>query len=147
MNARQKITKKVSLILPYYGVFPKYFDVWVSGAEKNTWIDFYIITDNKDAIKYCRGNVHVVDMPFAEIKRRIEKVSNKQICLKQPYKLCDYKPTYRAIFNDLIQDSEFWGYIDPDVVIGDLSLIINDDTMSRFDMIGGCSPYYAIMSA
>lgn len=85
-------------------------------------------------------------MPLTEIKRRIEKVSNRKVCLKQLYKLCDYKPTYGAIFNDLIQDSEFWVYIDLDVIICDLSLIINDDTIMQFDVIEGI-PYYAIMSS
>lgn len=34
MNAREKITKKVSLILQYYGVFPNCFVAWGSGTEK-----------------------------------------------------------------------------------------------------------------
>lgn len=34
MNAIEKNAKKVSLILQYYGVFPKCFGAWGSGTEK-----------------------------------------------------------------------------------------------------------------
>lgn len=141
MNNKYKLTKKVSLILPYYGIFPNYFRNWIEGAKNNPKIDFYIVTDSNEIDGWCKeNNLHVIKLSMSAIKERIEKIVGTKVCLSRPYKLCDYKPTYGAIFSELLKDSDYWGYIDPDVVIGDMSIIINDDMLSRYNIVGGVAP-------
>lgn len=59
MNEYTKSMKyKICLILPYYGVFPNYFHLWINSAAYNSFIDFYIIT-NSDFPYQLPDNIHV----------------------------------------------------------------------------------------
>lgn len=132
---------KVCYIFPYYGKFPNYFDLWLESVRHNAHIaDFYIITDSDFPFSTIPSNVFLVNISLNEIKERLDKVTGVNCCLKSPYKLCDYRPAYGAVFNDIVRGYDFWGWCDPDIIWGDLSLFINDDTMSKFDVIGGRGP-------
>lgn len=62
---------KICLILPYYGVFPNYFHLWINSAAYNSFIDFYIITDS-DFPYQLPDNIHVKTISLNEIKLRIK---------------------------------------------------------------------------
>jgi len=53
----------------------------------------------------------------------VETASKKlgfDINLNSPYKLCDFKPTYGIIFEDMLSAYQYWGYGDMDIVFGDI---------------------------
>lgn len=131
-----KMENKVCLILPYYGVFPNYFHLWIESASHNPRIDFYIITDS-DFHYHLPPNIHLVHLPLNEIKERLEQKTGLSVCLSSPYKLCDYKPAYGLIFEDIVHSYNYWGWCDPDIVWGDLDLIINKESIDEYDVIGG----------
>ena len=45
--------------------------------------------------------------------------------VNSPYKLCDYKPVYGLIFDEDLQDYDFWGHCDVDLIFGDIRKFIN----------------------
>lgn len=127
---------KVCLISPYYGIFPNYFHLWIESASHNPKIDFYIITDSE--FNYSLPpNIHQIHLSLNGIKERVERITGLKVCLSSGYKLCDYRPAYGLIFDDFVKNYDFWGWCDPDVVFGDLSLIVNKETMDEYDVIGG----------
>lgn len=62
--------------------------------------------------------------------------TDSRLSLEKPYKLCDYRKLYGAIFQDYLGNYEFWGYCDIDVIFGDLDSFISDEVLSIFDKIG-----------
>ena len=50
------------------------------------------------------SNVHVVPMTLEEFKANAKKKLGFDVCIPQPYKLCDFKPAYGFLFEDYIQD-------------------------------------------
>ena len=42
--------KKIIIIIPYFGEFPNYFDLWMKSVKYNSDIDFLLNM-------YCRGSV------------------------------------------------------------------------------------------
>lgn len=120
--------------MPYYGKYPGYFDLWLKTAGANRTIDFYIITDIKDHLDYP-PNVHVVDVCFNDLKQHIRNLFDFEIRLKTPYKLCDYKPAYGLIFQDLINKYDCWGYCDPDVIWGDIRTFVTDEILNSNEKI------------
>ena len=52
-----------------------------------------------------------------------------------PYKLTDLKPFIGFIHQEELRDYDFWGMGDLDLVYGNLSMIINDSNMDRYDVI------------
>lgn len=126
---------RVAIILPYYGTFPNYFDIWLYSAGGNSSIDFIIITDsNMDGYKIPE-NIKVISMSLEEIRKRISKEVDFEVSLESAYKLCDYKPTYGAIFEDLMSEYTHWGYCDSDIVFGDLCKFLTQERLSNYDRI------------
>lgn len=127
--------KKIVLFIPYFGTFPNYFQLFLNSCSKNETINWIIFTDNDTEYKYPK-NVRRVLMSFSEIKERIQKKFNFPICLKAPYKLCDYRPAYGLIFEDYTKGYDFWGYCDTDLLFGNLRKFLPDDLLVQYDKVG-----------
>jgi len=121
------------LIVPYFGKMPLYYKIWEMSARKNSTIDFLIITDDKSTIG--KDNIKVIHMKFEELKKRIQKIFDFDICLEKPYKLCDYKPAYGLIFEDELKGYDFWGHCDIDLVFGDIRHFVTDRILEENDKV------------
>lgn len=122
---------KIAVISPYFGKLPKNINFTIRSMINNSFIDWYIITD--DYTICTTKNVNVIYKKFDEIKKLIKKKINTNI--SYPYKLCDYKPTYGLLFEDILCKYKVWGYCDLDVIFGDLSKFITSDMIKNFDKI------------
>ena len=58
-----------------------------------------------------------------------------KINIKIPYKFCDFRPAFGEIFCEDLQNYDFWGTIDLDIVLGKISHFIDDDILCRYDKI------------
>lgn len=126
---------RVALIIPYFGILPNYFPLWLQSAAYNKEIDYLLFTDCSLGDYHIPHNVKCVKMTFCEIKQRIDDILDFNYILHSPYKLCDYKPLYGLIFSDYLREYEFWGHCDPDVIWGDLSNFITDDLLAKYDRL------------
>ncbi|MCB2293931.1 hypothetical protein LGK95_10405 [Clostridium algoriphilum] len=126
--------EKIAIIIPYFGAYPNYFNLWLFSAGYNPSIDFYIITDIKTELNYP-PNVHVVPMSFEDVKKKIQSLFNFIITLDSPYKLCDYKPAYGLIFNEIIEGYDFWGHCDGDIIWGNLRKFLIGEVLNSYERI------------
>lgn len=126
--------KSIALLMPYYGKYPNYFNLWLKSASHNSTIDFLIITDI-DAEIEMPSNVKIINMSFRELKERIQKMFQFNIKLEKAYKLCDYRPVYGLVFQDFISEYDFWGHCDPDVIWGDLRKFITNEVLESNDKV------------
>jgi hypothetical protein len=55
--------------------------------------------------------------------------------IQHPYKICDLKPAYGEIFDQLIEGYDFWGYGDLDLVYGNIMSFFPEAELDRFDII------------
>ena len=115
---------KICLIFPYFGRFNNYFNLWLHSAEQNDLIDFYVITDIKNLPSKKSKNVFFVNQSLADIKNKARSVLGFECRLENPYKLCDYKPIYNLLFDEIVNDYEYWGYGDMDLIFGDLNSFV-----------------------
>lgn len=112
--------KKCVFILPYFGTFKNYFPLFLKSCERNPEFSWLLITDSTVSYPYP-DNVTVLRMTFEELRKRVQEKFDFEISLPRPYKLCDFKPAYGLIFEELVRDYEWWGYCDCDVILGRLS--------------------------
>lgn len=123
--------KTIVLIIPYFGPFPNYFNLWLRSAEKNPTVDFLIFTDN--TIDFQHGkNIRFVPCDFTEFKEKIQAVIEFPICLDAPYKLCDYKPVYGCALQKYIAKYDFWGHCDVDLIFGNIRKFISDEILEKY---------------
>lgn len=132
--------KSIVIIIPYFssaekGKFPNFFSLWMSSARMNLTVDFLLITNISEAEQIDEPNVKVVKMQFAELNHRVQRLFHFKISLDTPYKLCDFKPAYGEIFEELISDYEYWGFGDLDLVYGNIRKFVTDDVLENYDRI------------
>lgn len=125
--------KKIVLISCYFGAFPSYFPLFLKSCQENNTIDFLIFTDNQ--YNELPKNVGFIKTTFEEIGSVIQSKFNFKITLDQPYKLCDYKPAYGYIFEKHIQDYDFWGYCDLDLIFGNLRKYLTEEKLEQYDKL------------
>lgn len=124
---------KIVLIVPYYGRFPNYFDLFLKSCEFNRSVNWLIFSDNSyDSLP---PNVNLVKMSLNELEALISNKLEKNVELPHPYKLCDFKPAYGFIFSDYIKEFDFWGHCDLDMIFGDIRRFITDDILEKYDKI------------
>lgn len=126
--------KKCVLILPYFGKFNNYFPLFLKSCGYNPSYDFLIFTDNTDFYNYPQ-NVHVVPMTLNEFRANASQKLGFEPCIPTAYKLCDFKPAYGFLFEDYIQDYEYWGHCDCDLVFGNLEKVLSPVLDKDYDKI------------
>lgn len=110
--------KSIVLILPYFGKFNEYFSLFLNSCKYNKTINWLIYTDDKRQFSYP-PNVKVIYCTFSDFKKRIERNFQFNISLDAPYKLCDFKPAYGEALQQDIEEFNFWGHCDCDLIFGD----------------------------
>lgn len=128
------VSKKICIIIVYFGIFPNYFQLWLNSCKYNNKINFLLFTDNETKYEYP-SNVKVIYTSFQTIKNKIQSIFDFTINLKTPYKLCDYKPTYGSVFQEYLKGYDYWGHCDLDIIFGNLTNFINDELLSKYDKI------------
>ncbi|MGN0495220.1 MAG: DUF6625 family protein [Lachnospiraceae bacterium] len=133
---KQQIKNKIVFIVPYFGTFPPYFMEWMysAGYLADQNIDFLLITNNELEC-LIPSNIRLLPMSFEEFRKKVQDKFDFQVALDTPYKICDFKPALGYIFQDEINQYQFWGNCDIDQVWGDVRKFITDDILNQYDRI------------
>ena len=123
--------QKIALIVAYFGKVPSFYKAWEATAVANPTIDFYIFTDDTSIIP--QKNIFIKYTSFSEFKALIQEKFEFEIALELPYKLCDYRPAYGYIFQDLLKEYDWWGYCDMDMVFGNIRKFFNDSILLKYE--------------
>lgn len=135
--------RKCAFILPYYGKFPNYFQLFLKSCGANPDFDWLVFTDDRTTYDYP-ANVHVHYETFKDMQRRVANAFDFRPQLHKPYKLCDLKPMYGCLFKDYLKNYRFWGHCDCDLVFGKLNHFITDELLDEYDklfVLGHCALY------
>lgn len=123
--------KKIALIIPYFGKFKDWFQLFLISCKNNPSIDWIIFTDDRTDYNYPR-NVMVNYTTFKSIKEKIQENFDFTICLDTPYKLCDYKPVYGEVFSEELKGYDFWGYCDIDLIFGNIRKFLTEELLNQY---------------
>ncbi len=135
LNKEGDMKNRICFIIPWFGALPSSFNAWVSSASYNDDVDFFLFTDNIYQGQ-CPDNIKWNVISWKQMKERVNKAIGFHAALKDPYKLCDFKPAYGDIFHEYIHEYQFWGFCDIDIVFGKIRDFITDDLLDRYDKIG-----------
>lgn len=130
MDSENKI--RFVVLVVWMGKFPTSFRLWLMSAKSQPF-DFIFVTDQDQPLD-CNC-YKWYKYTLEQLKFRISQVVNFQVNLSYPYKLCDYKPAYGEIFNDIIKEYHYWGYCDLDIIFGNSQVIIDEVERSFPDRI------------
>lgn len=114
---------RICIILPYFGTFNEYFNLFLESCKFNKTIDWYILTDDKNSYNYP-GNVYVTYCAFSDIQKKAYKLLGDDIQIDTPYDLCKFRVIYHKLFPEIVDTYIYWGFCDCDLIWGDISTLI-----------------------
>lgn len=126
---------KIRLISCYFGELQSEFYLWLNSCRYNKSIDFLFVTDQEISTDICPPNVKIMVTTLKNIKDKADMIFNFNVELNTPYKLCDYKVAYGLIFHKELEQYDFWGYCDSDMVLGNIRKYITDEILAKYDKI------------
>ena len=125
---------KFIVVIPYFGKLPNYFQLWLNSCMYNEEIKWLLFLDDKTKYSYPE-NVEVVYSSLKNIEMLIRDKLNMDVHIKNPYKLCDFRPLYGKIFTEYIEKYDYWGYGDFDVIYGNITDEIKNAAKQDVDKI------------
>ena len=125
---------KIALVIPYFGRFNNYFELFLKSCSKNPTVTWFIFTDDKSQYDYP-PNIIVNYMSFNELSDKIQSLYDFEVLLNTPYDLCNFKVAYGEIFKEYLKEYDYWGYCDNDVIFGDIRKFITDNILEKYNKI------------
>lgn len=126
--------KKSIIIIPYFGTFPSFFQLFLNSCRYNETFTWLIYTDDHTEYDYPK-NVLVNYIAYHDF---IDKIQNKfdfKVEINRPHKLCDFKVAYGYIFENEIKEYDYWGHGDLDVIYGNLDNFVTPLIEKGYDKI------------
>jgi hypothetical protein len=124
---------KIIMIIPYFGQWPEWINLYFYSCGQNKIIDFYFFTDCNIPENHAE-NLHFQGISFQHYCRMAGERLAINFAPKTPYKLCDLKPFYGFIHADLIKDYDFWAFGDIDLVLGDVQAFYSGELLKKYDV-------------
>lgn len=138
---------KVALIIPYFGQWPEWFELYLLSVAHNP-LDVFFFTDCEIPSE-VPDNVHITQITFEDYCTLVSGRLGFTFRPNDTYKLCDLKPFYGIIHQDIVSEYEFWGFGDIDLIYGDMSLLLSPQLLARYDFVSThsdrVSGHFAIM--
>ena len=98
-------------------------------CSKQNNIDFIYFTDCDEFINLASK------FSFEEYCENASKRLKVDFHPEHAYKLCDLRPFYGFIHQDILEQYDFWGYGDNDLIYGNLKVLTNDNMLNLYDVI------------
>ena len=125
--------KTILLFMAYYGKLPNYFKLWLACAKNNPSVDFCLITDEDDL--ELPKNVRLKHMSFEDFKGAIQKKFTFQISLENYGRISQFRPAFAYIFPEEVSGYDFWGFIECDLIFGDIRHFLTDEILESYDKV------------
>lgn len=128
---------RIALIIPYFGKFPEWMELYLYTCSRNPQIDFHYYTDCKIPDKIYPNTIFH-EITFTEYYSLINNTLNisfGSVSHNKAFKLCDIRPFLCLLHPQILSEYEWWGWGDIDVIYGDLSQLINTKNLSRYNLI------------
>lgn len=125
---------RICVINCYWGPWPKWIRFFFESCQNNSEIDWLFFTDNEKT-SVQGDNIKLVKHNIADFNSLASSKLDIKVEINDPYKVCDFKPAFGKIFEDFIEEYDFWGYCDLDIIVSKLSSFINSKLLNQYDII------------
>lgn len=127
--------KRIAIIVPYYGRFGGIMDFWLKSVSNNPTIDFIMFTDL--CVKNKPKNLITINWTFNELVSYTQKNFDFEVNIPDPYKFIEFRPAYGEIFSEYLEEYDFWGYCDTDLIYGDIRKFVTEILLDKYDKLFG----------
>ncbi|MBU2706238.1 hypothetical protein KCM76_09585 [Zooshikella marina] len=122
--------KTIAIIIPYFGQWPEWIDLYIESCKHNPTIDWLLFSDCPPPNNTAK-NVKLTYISFQDYKKKISDALDINFEDADPYKLCDIKPALGFIHQDEIKHYDYYGFGDIDVIYGDIRSFYNEQVLTH----------------
>lgn len=126
--------QRIALIMPYFGKWPEWIDLFLYSCSRNPQIDFLFYTDCP-VPEHPYSNVKFTAISFADYCDRASAALGIDFHPSYAYKLCDLKPFYGIIHEAELKGYDWWGFGDLDLIYGDMQPLLRMAEKSKYDVL------------
>lgn len=123
---------RIAIIIPYFGKWPEWIDLYLFSCAHNSEIDWHFFTDCE--IKIKGDNIFFYSISFFDYCKLVSDRLKINFKPNSAYKLCDLKPFLGYIHAEIILEYKFWGFGDVDVVWGNIKEFYTDKLLNQYDV-------------
>lgn len=139
---------KTLLIIPYVGKLNVDSLESLKTLLKNSFIDVLLLTDDEEFLttKLESENLKTSYINLRSIDELLLNKLTVEVKLKNPYKLCDFRPFFWKIFEDFfdITKYDYVGHCDLDVLYGDLEPYFLFDSNDLLPNVLGSNGHFCV---
>jgi hypothetical protein len=125
--------RKICFVVVYFGKWPVWFPAFLQSCKRNPSINWIFFTDCAPPA-YHPSNIVFHEKTLSQIRRLIRRKIGSEAGLEDRYKIPDYKPAYGLLFEDYLNDFDFWGHCDIDIIWGDIRKYVTEDILDTCDV-------------
>lgn len=125
---------KIAQVIPYFGKWPEWFDLYLFSCGKNRMIDFIFYTDCPIP-KTTYPNTKFLSITATDYYKLVGERLGIDYNIDNAYKLTDLKPFLGAVHAHELKEYDFWSFGDLDLVYGDLSGLLSEYNLSKYDLL------------
>ena len=125
---------RVAHIIPFFGHWPEWIELYLYSCGRNPMMDFIFYTDCP-LPKHRYKNTIFHSCSYEEYCQLVSERLNIRFLPKNAYKLIDIKPFVGAIHEKELKGYDFWGMGDLDLIYGDLTLLVNEENLKKYHLI------------
>jgi len=122
--------KSIVIIIPYFGKWPEWFELFLVSCKWNESIDWLFYTDCPEP-EYSLPNVRYIHTSFTDYCALVSSKLGIDFKPTNAYKLCDVKPFYGFIHEQDIAAYDYFGFGDVDVIYGNLRHFLTDHVLTH----------------
>ncbi|MDQ4077234.1 MAG: hypothetical protein M3220_13420 [Chloroflexota bacterium] len=124
----------IRLVTAWGGAIPTYLPLFFGTAAYNPTIEFLFVADSPQPFP-LPANVQWVERSMPDLLASMGERLGCDLSHAEPYKLCDFKPTFGVALADLLEGCDFWGHVDCDLILGDLRAFATDNRLAEHDVL------------
>ncbi|MCX5706136.1 MAG: hypothetical protein NTW13_00420, partial [Candidatus Omnitrophica bacterium] len=125
--------KTIIMLMPYFGNWPEWFNLYLETCKQNTTINWLFFTDCPEPENKCL-NVRYIRMSFEEFRKYAGEKLGFPLNMSHPYKICDLRVAFGVIFDEYIAGYDYWGFGDIDLLYGNIRKFLTDNIL-RYNVI------------
>lgn len=125
---------QIALIVVYFGQIPHFIRLFLKGCQYNSNVDFWFFTNWDWSSLEVMPNIKNIPFTLDQFNRLATQKCGVKIDIKRAYKLCDLKPAWPHIFEDYVDNYQYVGYCDIDLIFGSIGSFFTDQIRNSADL-------------
>lgn len=139
MNNKQIMSKNIikkAIIIPYFGKWPEWFDLYLYSLGNNPSLNAIFFTDiSTKEISFIPENAKFVTISFRDYCMLASEKLGIRFSPSNPYKLCDLRPFYPIIHQEELKEYDYIGWGDIDLIYGNMEKFFSDSIICKYEII------------